>query len=140
MKQYQFSHKDECMNEIPSMPPPGGYTGHPDNNHEINLYIQRRREYDNHLASLKSIPVPKEYLNQFIDEKIYDETEINWHMKYPQQKVDDYIDTVGKCANCGVEFHIHKQKVDDTELWNEVLNALGYGFVHFIRQVSKQRS
>ena len=20
----------------------------------------------------------------------------------------DYIDTIGKCANCGVEFHIHK--------------------------------
>jgi hypothetical protein len=23
---------------------------------------------------------------------------------------EEYIDTVGKCANCGVEFHIHKIK------------------------------
>ena len=89
MKQYQFNLKDECMKELPSMKEPKSYTGHPDNDHEIILYINRLAEYEKHLASLQLIPVPKGYLNQFIDEKIYDEVEINWRMKYPEQKVDD---------------------------------------------------
>jgi len=36
---------------------------------------------------------------------------------------------------------IPKQKVNDTELWNEVLNALGYGFVNrekFIKEAQQR--
>lgn len=33
----------------------------------------------------------------------------------------EYIDTVGKCANCGVEFHIHKEvPIQEESGWDNI--------------------
>lgn len=41
----------------------------------------------------------------------------------------DYIDTIGKCANCGVKFHIHKSKEPITYTEEEVKILLNEYFI-----------
>lgn len=87
------------------------------------------------LAMLNSTISPKEYwsLPEIAKEKpsgkftrlyFYDDTNLHqWHTSsdcifwHPVGKIfiitdiSDDIDTTGHCANCGVEFHIHKEKL-----------------------------
>lgn len=94
MKQYKFSLKDECMKELPSMeepkklygreswqPPVIGsyicsYCGYHSSTaiHDMKHYCIYDK-YEEHLASLQSIPVLKKYLSSFTDGKIYNEYE-----------------------------------------------------------------
>ena len=77
MKQYKFSLKDEAMKELSSMKEPKKFTA-PESlwsDTQLDIYYGNLHEYKKHLASLQSIPVPKEYLNQFEDGKVYNEEE-----------------------------------------------------------------
>jgi hypothetical protein len=116
MKQYQFSLKDECMKELPSMKEPkkiyqgalwqprslGSYLC-PYCGYSSSTSVQQMAhhcildDYNKHIASLQSIPVPKDYLSSFIDGKIYNEDEFEickyqgetFAVSIPKQKVDD---------------------------------------------------
>lgn len=191
MKQYQFSLKDECMKELPSMEEPKSDL------HFVEHGLSKLR-YKEHLASLQSIPVLKKYLSSFTDGKIYNEYEfeivficplcggdgketcsnpdhgfinaLSFHdigrLGCPVCGHDENhkVKNGGDCDVCGGSGNINcnqldsflkeynyddspnqiaipKQKVDDTELWNEVLNALGYGFVNrekFIKEAQQR--
>lgn len=114
MKQYQFSLKDECMKELPSKLEPnhteweGGI--------DSPFYVDLWSGYQKHLASLQSIPVPKDYLSSFIDGKIYNEDEFEickyqgetFAVSIPKQKVDD---TEPPLLNLGFEIKFIKNEL-----------------------------
>lgn len=136
MKQYKFSLKDECMKELPSMEEPKklygyeswqapvigsficSYCGY---HSSTALHAMEHDciydDYKKHLASLQSIPVPKEYLNQFEDDKVYNEDEFEIK-NMPNGAV--YLngeDILRPSA-------IPTQTVEYIELWDEVYDRI----------------
>lgn len=120
MKQYQFSLKDECMKELPS----------PESN-ILSKVVANPKSISNvvnHFIKLQSIPVPKEYISSFTDGKIYNEDEfykqgIVWditndcELKTYGNELDWTKYEVRKVA-------IPKQKIDDTELWDDISDRI----------------
>lgn len=111
---YQFSLKDECMNELPFMREPD-HTKWVDGM-DSSYYKDLMERYKKNLASLKSIPVPEEFLNQFEDGKVYDESEF---------EIKEEINSDFAYQYDVKKFAIPKHKVEDTDsifLWFEVRN------------------
>ena len=129
MKQYKFSLKDECMKELPALKEPQrsdkkylGLAGWE------NYFKEYLKWFYLEANNLQSIPVPKEHLSSFTDGKIYNEDEFEI------------------CNYQGETFAVSiiKQKVNDTELWIEVLkiaNEWNTGtsiYSYVIKELQKQ--
>jgi hypothetical protein len=99
MKKYKFSLKDECMQE---------YTGY----HPFLVVAK------------KEIPVPKKFLSEFENDKVYDESEFEIKQ---EQKLNhgENIKSGGFENGSQIYFEmvaVPKQKVADTEPWNDFFN------------------
>lgn len=128
MKKYKFSLKDECMKELPSMVMPiAAYTsdGYVKDDLSKELLINAN-EYNNHIASLQSIPVPEEYINQFEDGGVYNEDQFEVRCNY----ISDgnlhckNCKSIAELCNCEKALPIHK--VDDIEQWKLEINSACY--------------
>jgi len=131
MKQYKFSLKDERMKELPLYENPDEIK----DLINVDYYNHKKQLYECQLKSLQSIPVAKEYLNQFEDGKIYSEDEF---------QIKTIVDEEGRQnqlrkGNCIVRNYIRtaipKQKVDDTELWKGFFDKIfdwNYGISNYL--------
>ena len=98
MKQYRFSLKDECMKEV----------DHPNATREI-------------------LPVPKEYLNEFEDGKVYTEDEFETkHIGCKQPKCScGYMNYESNfCINVLIAAIPKQNVIEDYELWSELVSKV----------------